>query len=56
MYWPTEQSEAKQFGDIVVEMQSCSTINTYEFRIFKMTLVGLTLSNDIVAVSMWMLE
>ncbi|CAC5393949.1 PTPRB [Mytilus coruscus] len=38
MYWPTEQSEAKQFGDIVVEMQSCSTINTYEFRIFKMTL------------------
>ncbi|XP_052067762.1 tyrosine-protein phosphatase 10D-like [Mytilus californianus] len=37
-YWPTEQSEAKQYGDIVVDMQSCSTINTYEFRIFKLTL------------------
>ncbi|XP_021374461.1 receptor-type tyrosine-protein phosphatase O-like isoform X2 [Mizuhopecten yessoensis] len=36
-YWPTERNEPKQYGDIVVEITSSSTVNTYDFRIFKIT-------------------
>ncbi|XP_069126879.1 receptor-type tyrosine-protein phosphatase eta-like [Argopecten irradians] len=36
-YWPMERNEPKQYGDIVVEITSCSTVNTYDYRIFKLT-------------------
>ncbi|XP_060084479.1 tyrosine-protein phosphatase 10D-like [Ylistrum balloti] len=36
-YWPTERNEPKQYGDIVVEITSYSTVNTYDHRIFKIT-------------------
>ncbi|KAL4233225.1 hypothetical protein ACF0H5_007909 [Mactra antiquata] len=36
-YWPDVIGEPKQYGDVVVEVTSCSTINTYHYRTFKMT-------------------
>ncbi|XP_056016663.1 mucin-2-like isoform X2 [Ostrea edulis] len=38
MYWPENMKEPKQYGDLVVETVSCSTVNFYDFRIFKMKL------------------
>lgn len=38
-YWPLEVAEAKQYGEIVVQTTNCSTINTYDFRIFQLSMV-----------------
>ncbi|XP_062583571.1 receptor-type tyrosine-protein phosphatase delta-like [Saccostrea cucullata] len=38
MYWPENVKEPKQYGDLVVETVSCSTVNFYDFRIFKIKL------------------
>lgn len=40
MYWPENIHEPKQYGDLVVETVSNSTVNFYEFRIFKIKLVS----------------
>ena len=39
MYWPENTNEPKQYGDLVVETVSNSTVNFYDFRIFKIKLV-----------------
>lgn len=43
MYWPENIHEPKQYGDLVVETVSNSTVNFYEFRIFKIKLVSTVL-------------
>ena len=37
-YWPTDVHDPKQYRDIVVELTSFSTLNTYEIRVFKLTM------------------
>nr|XP_034332445.1 receptor-type tyrosine-protein phosphatase eta isoform X3 [Crassostrea gigas] len=44
MYWPENIHEPKQYGDLVVETVSNSTVNFYEFRIFKIKLGDTTRS------------
>ncbi|KAJ8315177.1 hypothetical protein KUTeg_007327 [Tegillarca granosa] len=39
-YWPMERNDPKQYGELVVETTSYSTVNFYDFRIFKIKLVG----------------
>nr|XP_022292672.1 receptor-type tyrosine-protein phosphatase beta-like isoform X2 [Crassostrea virginica] len=44
MYWPENTNEPKQYGDLVVETVSNSTVNFYDFRIFKIKLGDTTRS------------
>ncbi|KAK3098767.1 hypothetical protein FSP39_022940, partial [Pinctada imbricata] len=37
-YWPMDLHEVKQYGEITVETVNVSTVNTYDFRIFKLKL------------------
>lgn len=35
-YWPAEVQEPKEYGDIVVENTSFSSLNTYNVTMFKL--------------------
>ncbi|KAL5010051.1 hypothetical protein ScPMuIL_012356 [Solemya velum] len=37
-YWPDVQGEPRQYGDLVITMESVSTVNYYEYRIFDIKL------------------
>lgn len=39
-YWPDVVGEPKQYGDVIVEITSYSTIRTYDYRMFKITNVS----------------
>ena len=43
-YWPEDIGEPKQYGDVVVEVTSYSSIRTYDYRMFKITNVS---QNDV---------
>ena len=42
-YWPNEVHEAKQYGDVVVNPVSVSTLNKYNITIFEVSVVSCTL-------------
>ena len=39
-YWPTEVHEPKQYGEVVVDPVSISTMNKYNITIFQVSVVS----------------
>ena len=39
-YWPTEVHEPKQYGEVVVDPVSVSTLNKYNITIFNVSMVS----------------
>ena len=39
-YWPTEVHEPKQYGEVVVDPISVSTLNKYNITIFNVSMVS----------------